>query len=133
MLNLNFSPFPRLTTERLQLRELCKKDGHDIMVLRSDDRVNEYINRPKSIAIDDAVAFIDKIENSIKNNESVYWAVTQKTSDTLIGTICLWNISLERDMGEIGYELSPRFQGKGMMQEAVAAVIKFGFEQMGLK
>jgi ribosomal-protein-alanine N-acetyltransferase len=33
---------------------------------------------------------------------------------------------------EIGYELLPDFQGKGIMQEAASKVIKFGVQYIGL-
>lgn len=49
-----------------------------------------------------------------------------------VGTICLWNFSPENDSAEVGYELLPAFQGKGYMQEALAKVIEFGFEELAL-
>ena len=52
MLNLNFTPFPNLTTERLALRHLNLNDANDISVLRSDSRVNEFIDRPGSTTIE---------------------------------------------------------------------------------
>lgn len=133
MLDINFSPFPTLTTERLILRQLNIKDANEIMILRSDERVNEFIDRPKSIDISDAEKFIAKIEKGIANNEWIYWIITLKEGDILIGTICYWNITVENDMAEIGYELHPHFQGKGFMQEAISKIIEFGFGKMKLK
>lgn len=63
----------------------------------------------------------------------ILWAITYKDSDDLIGTICLWNFSKEQSKGEVGYELSPIFQGKGIMQEALRAVLEFGFEDLNLQ
>ena len=119
MLYLNFTPFPRLTTQRLLLRKLTIKDAKEIMILRSDEQVNKFLDRPKSGNITDAEKFIEKINNGIDNNQSIYWVITLTNSDALIGTICLWNISSESDNAEIGYELHPDFQGKGLMQEAI--------------
>jgi ribosomal-protein-alanine N-acetyltransferase len=133
VLDINFSPFPTLTTERLILRQLNIKDADEIMILRSDDSVNEFIDRPKSIDKSEAEKFIKKIENGINNNQWIYWVITLKGDNTLIGTICYWNISVENDMAEIGYELHPYFQGKGIMQEAISKIIEFGFNKMKLK
>lgn len=133
MLNLSFSPFPNLTTERLRLRRLTINDANEVLLLRSDERVNKFIDRPKAITIDDAISFIHKIENGVANNESVYWAITKKEEDTLIGTICLWNISKEDERAEIGYELHPDLQGKALMQEAICKVVEYGFYTMNLK
>jgi ribosomal-protein-alanine N-acetyltransferase len=133
MLNLNFTPFPRLTTNRLQLRGLKKKDAGEILILRSDERVNKFLDRPKAVTINDAKNFIEKILSAVKSNQSIYWAITLKDADTLIGTICMWNISLENNMAEMGYELHPGFQGKGLMQEAISAVTDYGFNKMDLQ
>ncbi len=132
MLNINFTPFPALTTDRLVLRRLNIRDANEIMMLRSDKRVNEFIDRPASIKIDESKAFIEKIEKGVVNNEWVYWAITLKGNDNLIGTICLWNISIENATAEIGFELYPGFQGKGIMQDAIAKVINLGFDKMNL-
>lgn len=133
MSDINFSPFPTLTSERLILRQLNIKDANEILILRTDDSVNEFINRPKSTDISDAEKFIEKIEKGIADNEWIYWAITLKENDTLIGTVCLWNISVENNTGEIGYELHPHFQGKGIMQEAISKIIEYGFDKMKLK
>jgi ribosomal-protein-alanine N-acetyltransferase len=133
MLNLNFTPFPNLTTARLLLRQLNAGDDNEIFRLRSNDSVNKYLNRPKANSIDEARAFINKINNGIQNNESLYWGITHKENSTLIGTICLWNISKENGTADIGYELIPEYQGKGIMQEALLKVAEFGFNILKLK
>jgi ribosomal-protein-alanine N-acetyltransferase len=133
MLRLVFSPFPFLKTEQLILRQLTINDANDILKLRSDKKVNEFIDRPKTIDLTSARKFIEKIDKGIKENEWIYWAISLKGNDTLIGTICFWNIVPEKDMAETGYELFPEFQGKGLMQEAFAQIIDFGFHKMNLK
>jgi [ribosomal protein S5]-alanine N-acetyltransferase len=130
---LDLTIFPVLTTERLRLRRLSANDATEIMRLRSDERVNEFIDRPKSTTLDDARAFIKKIETAIEKNESAYWAITLKDEDKLIGTVCFWNLDTSRDMAELGYELHPDSQGKGIMQEAIPEVLKYGFERMLLR
>jgi ribosomal-protein-alanine N-acetyltransferase len=133
MLHLNFIPFPVITTQRLILRKLTIKDAEAIMMLRSDEQVNKFIDRPKSIDLNEAKKFIEKIENGINDNQWIYWAITSKEEDALIGTICLWNISIENNRAEIGYELHPNFQRKGLMQEAITKIIEYGFNKMKLE
>ena len=132
MLNLHFESFPQLITNRLVLRRLQINDAPEIMKLRSNESVNTFLNRTGSISIEQATAFINKIETTINNREGLYWAISLKHNPALIGTICYWNIVQEKDMAEIGYELFPAFQGKGLMQEAITTLINFGFEQMHL-
>ena len=113
------------------LRQLTIGDNKAISVLRSDDTVNKYLERPKTTNTAQAVEFINKINLSISKGESFYWAITFK--DKLIGTICLWNISKDKLNIEIGFELFPDFHGKGLMQEALGAVIKYTFQTLNFK
>ena len=130
---MNFIPFPTLTTEHLVLRQLKIEDQNKIFKLRSDKNVNKYLDRPKANSLQDALAFIEKINTSIQNNEALYWAISLKDHDQLTGTICLWNFSKEDLTAEIGYELLPEYQGRGIMQEAFEKVIAFGFEKLNLR
>jgi ribosomal-protein-alanine N-acetyltransferase len=130
MLELNFSPFPILTTERLTLRNLNQEDAERILQLRSDESVNKYLDRPKARTLDEARSFITKINAAISQNQTLYWGICFKNELEILGTVCLWNISLEKQTVEIGYELLPSMQGQGIMQEALPAVIRFAFDRM---
>ena len=133
LIKLNFTPFPNLETSRLVLRQIKLEDEAEIFILRSDARVNEFLARERACSIEDARNFINMINAKIRNNETVMWAITTKNSSKLIGTIVYWNISKENSTAEIGYELNPDFQGKGIMQEAISKVIDFGFENMEIQ
>ena len=50
-----------------------------------------------------------------------------------MGLICLWNIEKENDLAEVGYSLHHAYFGKGIMNEVLARVVKFGFEEVKLK
>lgn len=130
---LDFHPFPELKTERLLLRQLVTTDAPEIFMLRSDESVNEFLDRPLANTEEDALNFINKINTGIAGGKCIFWAVVPKAENKLAGTICLWNIDEEKEKAEIGYELLPVFQGRGIMQEAIPAVISFGFSDMRLK
>src|SRR5438067_3727381 len=76
--------------------------------------------------------FIKKINDLERNNEAINWAITITGDNKLLGTICFWNINKEHYRSEIGYVLHTDFQGKGIMQEAMVAILKYGFETMNL-
>jgi ribosomal-protein-alanine N-acetyltransferase len=50
----------------------------------------------------------------------------------MIGTICFWNIQADHYRAEVGYVLHPDHWRKGIMKEAVQAVVDFGFKEMKL-
>jgi ribosomal-protein-alanine N-acetyltransferase len=111
----------KLETERLKLRKLALADAAQLVLLRSDERVNRYLDRPAATTHEEAVQFINKILAA----SSYYWALTLKNDTLLIGTVCLWNTDHEKSHVEIGYELLPAFHGKGLMTEALQAVIAY--------
>lgn len=133
MQNRNFKPFPVLKTERLTLRQLATSDDNEIFALRSNELVNKYLGRKPADSIDDARNFIQVINENIEKNNSLYWAIALKEADKLIGTICLYDFSDDNAKAEIGYELLPPFQGKGIMQEAISPVLDFATQQLGLR
>ncbi len=129
----NLSQFPTLTTERLILRRLGLDDAPEILKLRSDERVNQYLDRPITTTHNEAEDFINKIEAGINKNGWFYWAISLKDDIKLIGTICLWNIDNENATIEIGYELHPDYQGMGLMQQALLKVVEYGFQILEFK
>jgi ribosomal-protein-alanine N-acetyltransferase len=131
-MSFSFSPFPQLTTERLLLRQLVLEDADEIFLLRSDPVVNKHLNRPKAVSIDDATAFIERINTYVVNNQSVFWGISFKDKNKLIGTICLWNFSEEENKAEVGYELLPQYHGRGIMQEAFSKVMEYAFQTLHL-
>lgn len=133
MVNRSFTPFPILTSERLTLRQLSAKDDSAIFALRSDTEINKYLGRQASRTIEDAITFINNINDNIKRNDSIYWAITLTNSKIFVGTICLFDYTNEKNKCEIGYELLTNFQGQGIMQEATTKVIDYAFQTMQLK
>jgi [ribosomal protein S5]-alanine N-acetyltransferase len=130
---INNNPFPVLTTDRLILRRLDMGDADNLFQQRSNAEVNRYLIRPVPVAIEEVYAYVKKIDGLLADNKSFYWVLCLKTDNKLIGTICLWNFEFEKDMADLGYELSPEFQGMGLMQEAAEKVIDYGFDVVGIK
>jgi [ribosomal protein S5]-alanine N-acetyltransferase len=131
--NPGIRSFQLLHTPRLLLRELREEDADSVYELRSDEKVNEFIDRPRAVNVDDGLAFILLIKRNIVEKNVFYWAMELKEDMQMAGTICLWNFSEDRKAAEIGFELLPSFQGKGLASEALEAVLHFGFEQLELQ
>jgi ribosomal-protein-alanine N-acetyltransferase len=132
-MTLNFNDFPQLTTERLLLRSIDNSDVALIYKLHSDPAVNKFVGRDNSSSLKKAEDYIIKIQNLVEKNECLYWAISLKENNDLIGSICLWNFDLENETVEIGYEMLSEFQGRGIMSEAVKKVIEYAFEIMKAK
>lgn len=133
MLQLNFTPFPQIATERLLLRRLTLSDAPEIFFLRSDKSVLQFLGKEPSATISDAEKFINKINLDIDAGDIIMWGIVLKEQpDTVIGTINYWRLIKEHYRAEFGYALHPSYWGKGIMKEAILEVLQFGFNEMKL-
>ena len=130
---MNFTPFPEFITQRLRLRELKRTDWKEIVFLRSDKEVNKWVIRPQAKNKIEAWAFIDRISKATKNNQSLYWCINLKDHSEMIGSVSLWNFSKDLKTAEIGYDLNPKYHRKGIMNEAINAILDFGFNTLKFK
>ena len=128
---MKFTTFPILTTENLILRQFEMADEKEVFLLRSSDEVNKFIDRPRASSIDDARSFIEKITDK-NNKEAFIWAIERKEKKGLVGSVCLLRFTPENNSCEVGYEMLPDFQGKGIVQEALKKILEYGFETLGL-
>ncbi len=132
MLTVHFNPFPLLSANRLSLRQISEEDAEEIFLLRSNNKVMQFLDRPLAQSLQDAFKLIKKINDDLINNDGITWAITLDNQSKLIGTIGYWKITKEHSRAEIGYLLHPDFQGKGLMQEALSKVLDYGFCNMKL-
>jgi len=132
---MKFNPFPELESNRLFLRKIIESDCKEILFLRSDITVNKFIERPenrKTKNLFDDIKFIKELDEYIETNKSIAWGITLKEDPQIVGTICLWNFSEDNKTAEVGYDLNPKFQRKGIMNEALKMIIEFGFTKLNL-
>lgn len=122
-----------LKASRLLLRALRDEDAEQIRTLRSHPEVNKYIGRPNEFSLQESLAFIKKIQQANAEERSFYWAICPLTQNKLTGTICVWNFSEDKKEAEIGFELLPEWQGKGLVSEAVKEVIEYCFSNSSLE
>ncbi|MFN8343701.1 MAG: GNAT family N-acetyltransferase [Spirosomataceae bacterium] len=133
MKSRDFASFPMLTTERLTLRPPLPDDQNAVLALRSDPEVNKYLDRQPSKTLEEALKFINQVNENMQRNHSLYWVIVLTMPPTVVGTVCLFDFSDKKSSCEIGYELMPKFQGQGIMREAVQAVIDYVFRTLKIK
>lgn len=123
-----------LQTNRLRLKAVSSADLAAVHHLHTDEEVLRYINRQAPESEDSTLAFIEKIEDGVQQGRWFYWGLYhQAQPELLIGTICLWQFNDDRTSAEIGFDLLPNYQRKGLMQEAVTAVLDFAKNALQLE
>lgn len=133
MLEPNFSPFPEITTERILLSSIEKDDAPELLLLRSSEKVMEYIDKEKLKTLEETETLIKRVNEDAANNDGITWKISVKENPgKLIGTIGFWRIIKTHYRAEVGYMLHPDFWKNGLMKEALQAVIDFGFNTIHL-
>jgi ribosomal-protein-alanine N-acetyltransferase len=119
-----------IETDRLTLRALTPDDRAAVFALLADPRVAV----PTHIApfegieqADDLIAFFGR---RFAAKGGIRWGLTLKGDDTIIGTAGFPSIDDWTYRAIIGYDLAYAHWGRGLMTEAVRALVGLGFAQL---
>ncbi|QPF74857.1 GNAT family N-acetyltransferase [Roseateles sp. DAIF2] len=123
-----------LTTPRLLLRPLRDTDARALFAIFSDPAVMRYWSTPPWSALEQAQASIEQDRQAIAAGEALRLGLERREDRALIGTCSLFSISMQCRRAELGYGMARRAWGQAYMQEALQALLDFGFsEALGLK
>ena len=118
-------PSISITTERLKVRPLTRADAQEFFSYRSLPEVGLFQSWQPA-KMNEVQAFLAKNESaSLDTLDAWYQLAICLPDGQLIGDIGLH--TLEHRQLEIGYTLSPMFQGMGYAAEAVRAVVREAF------
>jgi len=133
MLSPDFSIFPDITTSRLLLRKLTLADAPAVQRLRSNTEVMKYNNRPLTLTIQDAEAWVNIVIEELEKANGITWCMCLKEAPAEhVGNIGLFRIDKVNHRAEIGYALEPLLHGRGLMYEAIQQVLHYGFHDVKL-
>lgn len=133
MLEINLYQLPDITTKRLVLRQQTITDAPVLFGLRTNPAVMRYIDRPKPNELSETEEFIASINKNFHKDMNMIWAITLKENPgQMIGNLGYWRIDFNNYRAEIGYMLQPDYWRQGILSEALAEIIDFGFTTVGL-
>jgi RimJ/RimL family protein N-acetyltransferase len=124
----------RIRTERLLLRPFAPGDVDDVWAYQRLPEVARHMLRSPQ-GRDGSAAFVRVVmaETAITDaGDTLSFAVVLPGSGALIGEVSLHVYSLVHRGGELGYAFHPRHQGKGFATEAAEALLRHGFDELGL-
>lgn len=123
---------PTLRTERLDLRPFTLEDAAAVALLVHDHalyRTTLHLPYPYDASM--AATWIASHPAQFQEKDLVTLAVVRRTDDLLVGAISLGRHP-QGDSGEIGYWVGRVHWGQGFASEALARLIPYGFDEMGL-
>ena len=123
----------KIETERLVLRVLSENDARDLFDIFSDHEVMKYWNTAPWSSIDEARSFITSSVEAMNINTELTLGIYLKESGQLLGKIMLFNYQKESRRAEIGFGVSRKFWGQGIVFEAGSALVNHAFNALHLR
>lgn len=120
-----------IETDRLVLRKIDISDAEDMFSnWASDEEVTRYVPWKPHKTIEDTKEIINFWLIDIDDADVYRWCIVYKDSMQPIGTIDVVNLDEDLETAEIGYCLSRKHWGQGIMTEALIAVIDYLFSNV---
>ena len=119
--------FPELTTPTLHLKEILPRSRNDIYEIFSEPDVTKYYDLEAFTDPCQSDELILLFSNRYSQNSGIRWGIYPKTQDKCIGTCGFNSWSKPMRSATIGYELNKNYWGKGIITEALSAIIQLAF------
>jgi ribosomal-protein-alanine N-acetyltransferase len=120
--------FPALLTNRLRLRAVVPADGAAFHALMSIPEITRYSNWPDSPTEEQANASIRNMSELFSAGDGCSWIIEDLSSQAFIGAIRFNYFQKAWKVGGVGYEAHPGYWGRGLMTEALCAVVACGHD-----
>lgn len=117
--------FPLLESPRLYLREIRQGDAEALYRIYTDPRVVRYHNLERLEGFEAALSFAAWMQSLYPEGLGLRWGLEERRSRDLIGTIGYEYLDPRQHGAELSYDLLPAYWGRGLMQEAVGAVLEY--------
>ena len=132
-----FTRFPVLNTEpgtrsRVLLRQIRPGDAEALFAILSDEQAMAYYGHLPHQSLEDTRAVIAESAARYARREGIRWGIALRGDDRLIGSCGLQRFDAGHHRAETGYELDRALWGRGLMAEAMAAILGYGFTELGL-
>jgi ribosomal-protein-alanine N-acetyltransferase len=125
-----FSVFPFIQTERLSLRQITVNDSEDLYNFYRDPNFIQYLDWDGPSSVEESAMMINSWNQDFELKKLIPWGISSRNDNRLIGTIMFMPIrgtfqDLPRFPLTISYDLQSDFWNKGIMTEALKAVLDF--------
>lgn len=127
-----FSNLPTMRTERLEIRPVRMSDANDLYEYSSDPEVARHVLWDAHTSIHQTRGYIRYLLRQYRSAAPSTFVIVLRGSGKVIGTIGFMWLQTENRAAEVGYSLSRAYWNRGLMTEALRAVLEFGFTKLNL-
>ncbi len=123
----------RIESARLVIRAVEERDISELLPVNQDDDVTRYLPYASWRSLDDGMAWLQRMRKVQASGTGVQLTVLEKGSGLAIGTSLLFRHDDASARAELGYVLGRRNWGRGLMHEALSAIISQAFGVCALR
>jgi len=124
--------FPVLRTARLVLRQARQEDARLFFETARDEAVMRYYGVEPFTSEAQALEEIVWQHQILSEGIGIRWVITEWDRDVYIGDLGYHQLARQHQRAEVGYKLARSYWRRGLMTEAMTAVLEYGFASMGL-
>ena len=126
---MNRTGTQRIETDRLILRRFAAGDAEDMYdCWASDPEVTKFLTWPAHSSVEVSRMLLSDWVSRYEDGSFFNWAIEWKENGRVIGNISVVRISEPINEAEIGYCMGRAYWGKGIMPEALKAVMGYLFD-----
>lgn len=123
---------PALETSRLLLRAPRPDDAPAVFACASDPEVTRHLTWGPHATVAESAAYLRERIRRNEEGTALLWGVVPRGGDTLVGACGFRTLHPDEKRAELACVLARACWGRGFGTEAVGAVLRFGFGEMGL-
>ena len=127
-----FSQMPTLRTPRLLIRAARMTDARDMFEYSKDPEVARHVLWDAHTSIHQTRGYIHYLQRQYRNGEPGTFVIELIGERRVIGTIGVMWLQKENRSAEVGYSLSRAYWNRGLMTEALDAMLRYCFETLRL-
>lgn len=114
-------------SERLIVRPVEERDLEALMLVNGNDEATRFLPYASWRSLADARAWFERMSAMGAGGQSIQYVLTDRSSGLAIGTCLLFRYEEPSARAELGYVLGRAHWGRGIMREALVAVIDCAF------
>ena len=122
-----------IDTPRLILRRAVREDAEPMFRnWASDDAVTKFLTWPTYQSVESAYPILNMWVNNYEKDDYYHWMIVLKELGEPIGSISVVNQRDDIAEAEIGYCIGKAWWHRGIMTEALTAVMDYLFDEVGM-
>ena len=122
-----------IETDRLRLRRFRIEDAKDMYEnWASDPEVTKYLTWPVHGNVEITKKLLTDWVSRYEDGGYFNWAMELKENGSVIGNISVVKLNENTEAADMGYCMGKAYWGRGLMPEALKAVMDYLFDEAGL-